>query len=736
MPNDSPPAVRIPAPAAAAHGTLFAPGANCGSVVRADRVAFIVDGAAYFEAFVAAALRAERSIVILAWDFDSRTGLCFHDDGTCRDTLGEFLNRLARRRRALRIHVLDWDYPMIFGHDREFPPLYGLAWRPHRRVHFRYDDSHPLAGSHHQKIVVIDDRFAFVGGLDLTARRWDTPAHTPDDARRVAFGKPYPPFHDLMAAVDGAAARELAAIARERWRIATGATLAPAGATAGDPWPPGLRPDLIDARVAIACTSPPVNGHAGLREVEALYLDMIARARRYIFIENQYFTARRVGEALAARLAEPDGPEIVLVTRLLSHGWLEEATMHVLRTRLVKSLRAADRHGRFHVYFPHIDGLAQGTCLDVHSKLMIVDDEWLRIGSSNLSNRSMGLDTECDLVVEALGEPRAVAAIRGFRDCILAEHLGCRPDAVAGAIERAGSIHRAIDALGTTARDLHPIDELPEWSDAAVQAAAIADLEQPVSLERLVEQFDPDTRVRRALPLWTTVAVVVLVAAGLAAAWRYTPLAEWITPENVIDWVDSFARAWWAPLAVVLAYTPACVVMFPRPLITLAAVVAFGPWLGFAYAMSGVLVSALAGYVAGQHLGRDTLRRIAGRKLNRLSRALRRRGIMAVTAVRLVPLAPFVIESLVAGAIHIRLWHFMLGTFLGMLPGMLAATVFGDQLETALRDPASINYWVVGGVLILVVALTLAVRKWLARQSQRAARPALPPGATRDATAA
>jgi uncharacterized membrane protein YdjX (TVP38/TMEM64 family) len=161
--------------------------------------------------------------------------------------------------------------------------------------------------------------------------------------------------------------------------------------------------------------------------------------------------------------------------------------------------------------------------------------------------------------------------------------------------------------------------------------------------------------------------------------------------------------------------------MFPRPVITLAAVVAFGPWLGFVYAMSGVLLSALAGYVAGQHLGRDTLRRIAGRKLNRLSKALRRRGIMAVTAVRLVPLAPFVIESLVAGAIHIRLWHFMLGTFLGMLPGMLVATVFGDQLESALRDPARINYWVVGGVLVFFVVLTVAVRRWLARQSQGAA---------------
>jgi len=160
--------------------------------------------------------------------------------------------------------------------------------------------------------------------------------------------------------------------------------------------------------------------------------------------------------------------------------------------------------------------------------------------------------------------------------------------------------------------------------------------------------------------------------------------------------------------------------------ITLAAVVAFGPWLGFGYAMGGILLAALAGYVAGRHAGRDTLRRLSGRRLNRLSGALRQRGILAVTAVRLVPIAPFVIESLVAGAVHIRLWHFMLGTFLGMLPGVLTATVFGDQLEAALRDPATINYGVVAGVVIVFAVLTLAVRKWLARQAQAPASSARP----------
>src|SRR6185295_4788796 len=134
------------------------------------------------------------------------------------------------------------------------------------------------------------------------------------------------------------------------------------------------------------------------------------------YIENQYFTSEKIGAALEKRLGDPDGPEILLVTRLLSHGRVEEPTMHVLRNRLVRNLRAADQHGKFHAFYPHVEGLCEGTCLDLHSKVMIVDDQWLRIGSSNISNRSMGVDTECDVVVEAQGDEAVRAKIHAFRN--------------------------------------------------------------------------------------------------------------------------------------------------------------------------------------------------------------------------------------------------------------------------------------------------------------------------------
>jgi uncharacterized membrane protein YdjX (TVP38/TMEM64 family) len=269
-----------------------------------------------------------------------------------------------------------------------------------------------------------------------------------------------------------------------------------------------------------------------------------------------------------------------------------------------------------------------------------------------------------------------------------------------------------------------------------VEAIAITDPERPVSLDTLVEQFafEEEIREKRHVHFAKKAALAAAALVALVLVWRFTPLAEAATAENVLDWVQRFAGQWWAPLVVVLAYTPASLVMFPRPLITLASVVAFSPWTGFALAIAGNLLAAALAYVAGRVFGRNTVRRIAGEKLNRLCNALRRRGLLAMTAIRLVPIAPFAVESVVAGAIRIRFWHFALGTFIGMLPGTLATTVFGGQIETALRDPSQINYWLVGGVVLLLAVGALVVRRWLAKidATEKSREPASPRRPGRD----
>ena len=709
--------------------TLFRPGENCCAVAHAARATMLVDGEEYFDAFVRAAERAERSILILAWDFDSRMTLRYDKDNRPLETLGDFLNRLCREKPRLRIRILDWDFPMIYGTDREYSPIFGLSWEHHKHIDFRFDDTHPVAGSHHQKIVAFDDKVAFAGGLDLTNSRWDSPLHSPGDPRRTFEEKPYPPFHDTMIAVDGEAGRELAAIARSRWLAATDRKLKPV-TTRGDPWPKELRVDIEDVKVAIACTLPPANGNEAVHHVESLYLDMIASARDYIYIENQYFTSEKVGAALEKRLGDPKGPEIVLVTRLLSHGWLEENTMHVLRNRLVRKLRDADKHGKFHAYYPHVEGLCEGTCLDLHSKVMCVDDEWLRIGSSNISNRSMGVDTECDVTVEALGNKAVRASVRAFRDRLLAEHSGVEVKALQSELKRAGSIAAAVEKVGTPQRQLRML-EAPEVSEAMLAAASIGDMEKPISLDALVQGFassdKPAAGPARKRPF--VIAGVIAAIASLALIWRFTPLADVVTAENVLDVAQSFARYWWSPLLLVLAYTPASMVMFPRPLITMAAVVTFGPWAGLAYAMAGVLLAGVVGFALGRLVTRNTVRRIAGPRLRRLSEVLKRRGIIAVALVRLVPVAPYQVVNVVMGAMRLRLRDFVAGTFIGMLPGSLAATVLSDQIAVALQDPRHINGWLIGAVVCAVAGLAYFGHRMLGRLGNDKSNDRTPPPA-------
>lgn len=473
---------------AAQFSSLFKPGHNCCRASRARRATLIVDGEAYFSAFAQAALRATQTIVILGWDFHSQTRLHLGQEvreshgPRVPDLLGDFLNFLVERTPGLQIFILAWDAPPGFGHGRrERRAGSAGGWRPHDRISTVYDSNCPLGGALHQKVVVIDGAFALCGGTDLTLDRWDTPAHAWADERRTNNGEtePYGPVHDVMLAVDSGAARALQGLAGNRWRDATNRKLPGVRSSQdADPWPPSLPVMFCDVEVALARTIPVGAGRQAAREVEALYLDMIAAARRYIYIENQYFTAKKLGEALADRLAEARGPEVVVVSRLDSTGWLEAPTMEALRTVLLHKLRDADAYGRFSAWYP--DSPGQPSC-DVHSKLMIVDDEWLRVGSANFANRSMGLDTECDLVVGAGGSSTVRAAIASARNTLLAEHLGVTLHDVREAITLTRSLGAAVRALaGRTGRTLRRFEQLDEPSPAVIAlAAGIADPEYP-----------------------------------------------------------------------------------------------------------------------------------------------------------------------------------------------------------------------------------------------------------------
>ena len=215
-------------------------------------------------------------------------------------------------------------------------------------------------------------------------------------------------------------------------------------------------------------------------------------------------------------------------------------------------------------------------------------------------------------------------------------------------------------------------------------------------------------------------AIVAIVVLALFAAWRYTPLEDLVIIEFVRALAKAMQHSLLAPIIVALLYIPAAFVMFPRPLITLFSVVAFGPVKGFLIALVGIALSAISVYFAGRALPDRTLARVAGDKVDRATKAIKGQGLLASFAAAIAPIAPFPVIGMVAGHCRVKLWHYLTGTMGGMLPGTIATTLFADQLANALQDPSTVNYWVVAAVILVLVVLTVFSRRLFSRM-QRAA---------------
>ena len=475
-------------------------GRNCWRIETADRAALVVDAADYFHHARKAMLKAEKQILLIGWDFDTRI---FLDDGEdeAPTELGRFVSWLARNRPEVCIYILRWDWGAAKLLARGSTIFRLLNWARTKTITFKLDGAHPHGASHHQKIVVIDDRLAFCGGIDMTATRWDTREHLDHDDRRKrpTTGRRYQPWHDATMAVTGGAARALGDLARERWKTAGGEPIDPPKVS-GELWPDELDPQFVGAKIAVARTRGEYKDVPEVREIEALYLDMIAAAKRYIYFENQFFASRVIAEAVAKRLEEPNGPEFVIVNPKIVDGWVEEEVMTPARAELLTLLRQADRHGRLRVYTPVT---RDGCDIYVHSKIGIVDDRLLRVGSANLNNRSMGLDSECDLLLDTAlpGNAGAGEQISARLHDLLGEHLGVAPDAVARAMAKSASLIAVIEDLRGSGRSLVPLNvEQPNAIEAVVAETEAMDPERPGTYFDTKHSPQLLTRLRRMLP--------------------------------------------------------------------------------------------------------------------------------------------------------------------------------------------------------------------------------------------
>jgi phospholipase D1/2 len=693
-------------------------------VVSSERSSFLIDGENYYRAVADACESALQAIYILGWDVDSRIRLRRGKEAG-HETFGEFLERLVHERPELHIYILEWDFAMFYSLERETWSRMKLGWMSHERIHFELDDNHPVGACHHQKIVVIDDQLAFVGGFDLASYRWDTSEHRPNHPQRIDNGTSYGPVHDVQMLVNGEAAKALGEIARQRWDRATGDLIDAPTVVDRESWPQSVSPDHRGLQLVILRTEPEYDGRDELREIERFYLDAISQAKSFIYMENQYFSSHVIGRALEESLRQAEGPEVVVVLPRHCPGWLEEETMGALRKNLHKRLQIADTHGRLKICFPERAGL-ESEVIIVHSKLLIVDDALLTVGSANLSNRSMGIDTECNLALAAGGKDDISETIAGFRNRLLAEHLGVDPESVAKHLGTSNSLLKTIENLGTQQRSLQG---LPLGDGEAllenISADVIIDPERAGSADQLLNVFGLGAKLgtgnrqgKLRQKAWFLLAVFAL-ALLLAALWRWSQLKQWVDLRHLLAAVD-YIRASPLTIPIILGiYAVGSCLMFPINLLILVTALSFGSVTGFVLALTGSLLGGLASFLLGHWLGNDVVSKLAGDKLNRLSRKLARRGWLAVALVRVVPIAPYTIVNLVAGASHISARSFLIGTAIGMCPGIVAIMIFEEGLERLLRDP----HW--GTVLLAIFTLGCAAlviyfgKRWLARQGER-----------------
>ena len=658
--------------------------------------------------------RATQSITIVGWDIDSRTPLAGAagkpDDGLPCE-LGPFLQALAERNPQLRVNLLLWDYSSIYALERESFPLVKLAWE---RADLVLDNCLPLGSSQHQKIVLIDDGLAFTGGLDVTIRRWDTVAHEVRHKCRVdPAGEPYDPFHDVQAVVDGAAATALAELVRERWRCASGEALAPA--VSGDAWPDDLDVDFRDVDVGISRTIPAQDGMTEVREVEQLFFDMIDAAETALYIENQFLTSALMARRISARLIAQPNLEVLIIAPKSHHSWLEALAMRHGRIRFLEIIRESGVGDRVRFAFPRVMGSGKSADVMVHSKVMIVDDRLLRIGSANLNNRSMGADSECDLVIEAETiEQRK--AISSARCCLLAMHCGLSETDMAAALQIASLI--AASRMASGGHALADIDDSkPEIGDYPAFLNTVADPERPIDAKSFIAftggDRRPGTRLRAAATLILLAAVILILTGGWAI---FSQQADAV----VRDAFQLRATDWTTPFAVVGVFLLGAALMIPVTLLIIGASATLGLVWGLVYAALGTLVSAAVFYGLGAWLGSGIVRRVMGGRLAKVRDAIRRRGVFAIAAIRMVPVAPFSFINLAAGAAAVGFWPFIAGTVLGMAPGFIVLSTLGDQLSRLISEPTVTSLAAVFALVLLWLASLLMAQHWARRRHRPA----------------
>jgi phosphatidylserine/phosphatidylglycerophosphate/cardiolipin synthase-like enzyme len=492
----------------------------------------LIDGATYFTELYERieATRAGDLVFFTDWQGDADERLTGEPDSEVAEVLGR------ADERGVDVRGLVWrSHREMFGFTASENRRLGVNLQK-RGAEALLDMRVRAGGSHHQKLVVIRHRddpgrdIAYVGGIDLCHSRRDDNRHH-GDPQAIVMAKEYgptPPWHDIQAAIQGPAVHDVETVFRERWEDPMPLSRNPLN-IARDRWlSVDLRPDPLPAQappppsveggthvVQLLRTYPNLRGRdysfapGGERSVARGYSKALHRARRIIYIEDQYLWGHHVGEVFTRALRDNPGLHVIGVVPL--HPDLEGAfsrTPELLgrRRAMLEMLKAAP--GRVALY--GIENHA-GTPVYVHAKTCIIDDTWATVGSDNFNRRSWTHDSELSVVVvdrdQSTGDPRdpQVGYARRLRLALAAEHLDREPgpsgsllDPVRDCVDPAG-MFAAFDDSATRLDDWHDggrVGPRPPGRLRRISPPQLSPLARTLALGPYLVLHDPDGRPR------------------------------------------------------------------------------------------------------------------------------------------------------------------------------------------------------------------------------------------------
>jgi uncharacterized membrane protein YdjX (TVP38/TMEM64 family) len=292
---------------------------------------------------------------------------------------------------------------------------------------------------------------------------------------------------------------------------------------------------------------------------------------------------------------------------------------------------------------------------------------------------------------------------------------GATEDEAAAALAQTGSLIATAESLSRHGHSLKPVEIDVSGPSPLSTLEEIADPERPVAPPEFLKMFVGERPRARRIGRVAKVIGLGIAVLLLILTWRFTPLVELTDPAAVRQWFADFADAPAAPAIVLAIFVIGGLLVFPVTVLIAVTAATFGPWLGFAYAGVGALASAMVAYGVGALAGRQALEDVMGPRLNRVRRSILRRGVLAIAAVRMVPIAPFTLVNLAAGASKVPLSDYLIGTILGMLPGLIVISALGHQIINIIAEPTPLNVFLLVAAVLAWIGVSLATQAFITR---------------------